>query len=340
MELKIQDTKMIQGLSVLSMLWLHLFCKDYYGLFEPIVFLGNIPLSFYIAQMCDFCVMGFAFCSGYGHMVQVKKEGYYKKRLLSLLVLLVNYWIVLMSFSLVSVIVGNGNNMPGDVGRFVLNFLTLDTSYNGAWWYLNIYFFLVVLSPLILKIIDKHKVYIILISSFSIYCIAFYVRFYASFHGWILERFALFGMTFFEYILGAVCLKYKIISKLYNYYMKVNKRWRSILSVLLILFMLYARTKIIPNFFVAPITGLVLIFLFHFWDKPHWIKKSFIFIEKHSTNMWLTHMFFYSVIFTNFVYVAKYPVLIYILMLVITIVISILLQLLQKLVTDRLLERI
>ena len=72
-ELSKNDTKMLQGLSVLAMIWLHLFCKDYTGLFTPIIFVRGYPLSFYIAQLCDFCVFGFAFCSGYAHMVQYGK---------------------------------------------------------------------------------------------------------------------------------------------------------------------------------------------------------------------------------------------------------------------------
>lgn len=41
MELSKNDTKMLQGLSVLAMIWLHLFCKDYTGLFTPIIFAGG-----------------------------------------------------------------------------------------------------------------------------------------------------------------------------------------------------------------------------------------------------------------------------------------------------------
>ena len=45
------DTKMLQGLSVL---------------YTPLLYLAGKPVIFYFAQLSDFCVMGFAFCSGYG----------------------------------------------------------------------------------------------------------------------------------------------------------------------------------------------------------------------------------------------------------------------------------
>lgn len=59
---------MLQGLSVLAMLCLHLFDRNYQNLFQPLIFVGGIPFSFYVAQLSDFCVFGFAFCSGYAHM--------------------------------------------------------------------------------------------------------------------------------------------------------------------------------------------------------------------------------------------------------------------------------
>lgn len=339
MELKSQDSKMIQGLSVLAMLCLHLFCKDYQELFEPLVLLEGVPLSFYLAQLSDFCVMGFAFCSGYGHMVQSKKANYYLKRVRGLITLLVNYWVVLVAFCLISFLCGNGTNMPGSVKEFILHFLTLRNDYNGAWWYLNTYILLVLLSPLILKIVDRYNVYIVLLLTFGIYCLAFYVRFYAGSVGWLLERFGLFGMTIFEYILGAISFKYKFFSKVYEYYMKVNKKYRCILCVLLFLAMIYGRTKIVPNVFVAPVTGLILITMFHFWNKPNWIRRFFVFIGSHSTNIWLTHMFFYSTLFVRFVYFAKNPVLIFLLMLMITLVVSIFLKMLQRPIADKIVNR-
>ena len=79
MELSKNDAKMIQGLSVLAMVWLHLFDTwNYEGVFKPLVFFKGIPLAVYVAQLSDFCVMGFAFCSGYAHYILTEKEDYYK----------------------------------------------------------------------------------------------------------------------------------------------------------------------------------------------------------------------------------------------------------------------
>ena len=51
---------------------------------------------------------------------------------------------------------------------------------------------------------------------------------------------------------------------------------------------------------------------------------------KHSTNIWLIHMFFYLYLFKDFVYVAKYPLAILALMLVICIGCSYIINMLLK----------
>lgn len=74
MELSKNDTKMMKGLSDFAMVCLHLFCRSYEGLYEPLLFINDVPVSFCIAQLSDFCVFGFAFCSGYGQMAIYSKK--------------------------------------------------------------------------------------------------------------------------------------------------------------------------------------------------------------------------------------------------------------------------
>lgn len=58
---------MIQGLSVLAMVILHLFDRvNFQGLYSPLLYFSGRSVIFYFAQLSDFGVMGFAFCSGYG----------------------------------------------------------------------------------------------------------------------------------------------------------------------------------------------------------------------------------------------------------------------------------
>lgn len=326
MELKKEDSKMLQGLSVLAMVWLHLFNKEYQGLFIPNVFLGGIPLSFYISQLSDFCVFGFAFCSGYAHMFLAKEDNYYRKRLKGVWSLLCNYWLILIIFCIISILIGQADFMPGSIGKFLANALTLDNSYNGAWWYMFTYIVLVLISPVVLKLVDKLHPIGVMIIGFLIYCCAYYVRFYFETGNWFLTKFGPFGMTFFEYLIGAVCYKTRMITKIYSIWKKIPTLLRGIVAGVLVVGMLYGHTKIIPSLFIAPVTGSVVMLLFHFWKKPNLVQRFFLMIGKHSTNIWVIHMFFYANIFKGFVYIAKYPVLIYGLMLGVTLMASVLLM--------------
>lgn len=86
---------------------------------------------------------------------------------------------------------------------------------------------------------------------------------------------------------------------------------KNALSIFLILLLIVAH-GFIQTLFVAVFTGLAFIVLFNIIDKPKWIDKLLSFISIHSTNMWLTHMFFYMIYFKDLIYAPKYPILIFI----------------------------
>lgn len=331
MELNRQETKMLQGLSILAMVWLHLFCTyDYADKFTPLVSWGGVPLAFYAAQLGDFCVFGFAFCSGYGHMANFGKDGFYRSRLKGLFAVLCDYWLILCIFSIVSIVAGQGAFMPGSVRTFFMNALMLESSYNGAWWYMFAYSILVLCCPFLLKAVNRHHPVAVLAVGFAVYCAAYYVRFSVQTDNWLLLKFGPFGMTLFEYLIGAVCWKTRFITRLREIWSKCPAAVRWITAIVLMAGMLYGRTKFVPSLFVAPVTGSVLMALFTLWRKPKWVEQAFLFVGSHSTNIWLTHMFFYLVLFRGLVYKAQYPVFIFAYMMAITLALSMLLQVVQK----------
>ena len=128
---------------------------SYQGLFQPLIFIEGLPLSFYFGQLSAFCVFGFAFCSGYAHLKLYEQPNYYQRRLKSLHILIINFWIVLALFTVVSVIIGQSNFMPGNIWHFLGTAFLYDMRYNGVWWYLWAYVLLVLISPLLLNAIKK-----------------------------------------------------------------------------------------------------------------------------------------------------------------------------------------
>ena len=136
---------------------------------------------------------------------------------------------------------------------------------------------------------------------------------------WIWFQTILFGTSQFGYILGMVFRKEHCITALRTRLSEtdgehvVGKKC-VVYGVPLVLFLLHC---VEPSLIIAPITGLGTILCFWLWKKPRWAERFFLFFGKHSTNIWLVHMFFYAVLFDGFVFVAKYPLPIFILMIVV-----------------------
>lgn len=82
MGLSIQKSNQLKSIAILMMLYLHLLSKDYNGLFQPLLFIGVQPLSYYISLFSDACVPIFAFVSGYGlyYSYLNNKNLYFKKK--------------------------------------------------------------------------------------------------------------------------------------------------------------------------------------------------------------------------------------------------------------------
>ena len=331
MELTRKDTKMLQGLSVLAMLCLHLFDRtDPAGLYEPFARFGEVTITYMLGQLSDFCVMGFAFCTGYVHY-QLKDEDYFfKKRLKGLLSLLITYWVVLVVFSVVGLLTGKNDIIPANVGTFVLHALLLNNSYNGAWWYMLTYALLVLFSPLLMKVVKRYHWCIVLTIGFVIYCAGYYLRFGGVQGSFVLDKLGPFMTTLFEYLIGAICAKCLWFTHLDGLTDKLPKLVRIAIASILWLGMLVGHSMVVRSLFIAPLTGLCVFSLFALWRKPEWIEKFFLFVGNHATNIWLVHMFFYSKMFPNLVFVAKYPIPIYLFMLGLRLGTSLILTFIQK----------
>ena len=334
MELTKKDTKMIQGLSVLAMVCLHLFCRyDYQQLYQPLIFIKGLPLCFYFGQLSDFCVAGFAFCSGYSHAAMFENtdpKSYYKRRLKSLLSLYLNYWLIVCVFAVIGLITKN-STIPGSFTEFLLNFASLKNSYNGAWWYMLVYVIIVFASPLLLTINKKLP----RVPAFGLYLgllvASLYFCYYAGIENPIVTRLLLYAVTVCEYMIGAASRK----ARIFTCFGKINNKLESkkplkavkyTVFLCAYLAMLLFHSLVSGSIALASFLGYAIIVIFHYTKKPAFVERFFLFIGKHSTNIWLTHMFFYTILFENFVFIAKYPLLIFIFMLAITVGISVVLN--------------
>ena len=148
-----------------------------------------------------------------------------------------------------------------------------------------------------------------------------------GFLDWFQRYTALFLCTLFQFMLGAFALKYKWNSFIYKYFL--NLKYKN--SVIFILFIsLIVLHAMIPNFIIAPFTGISFILLYCQLDLSGKAKKIIDFFTPHSTNIWLIHMFFYLIFFPNFIYSFRYPVLIFFILVVICVCCSFVINLINK----------
>lgn len=337
MEFTKKQMSITKGVAILFMLLLHLFCtKDYIGLFTPLVMIVDTPLIYYFALFGDMCVAIYCFCSGYGLMIGYKnnRENYFRKNLMRIFKLYINFWIILILFVVIlGSIMGKSDIYPGSMKDFILTFTAIDPKYNGAWWFLTTYIIFVFVSPFINEVVIKHNLALIIILSLGIYLVGYIQRIMVPIQtdseviNYILRQAALFGTSQFPYVVGVIFVEKKLHTKISNMFNKI--KFKNVLAISLILMMVVAH-GFVQTLFVAVFTGIVFIVLFNLIDKPKWLDNVLDYISTHSTNMWLIHMFFYMIYFKDLVFAPKYPVLIFMWLVVLCIIASTIVNIIYK----------
>lgn len=240
-------------------------------------------------------------------------------------------------FSIIGLIIKN-DSIPISFTHFVKHFFLLEKSYNGAWWFLLTYVLLILISKPVHLIVEKLNPYILLLISTGIYFIAYIQRFknVVDFNNelanWIIMQMSLLGTSFLPFVCGMIFYKYELFTKTRNW---LNKNFNNLKLAIIgavIFLVLVIGHGIVPSVIVAPFTGLVIIVIFNVVKKGNLIDKIFEFLGEHSTNIWLIHMFFYSTLFKDFVFIAKYPVLIFAFMMLLTICCSYIINIFYKLI--------
>ena len=317
MELSKQQTDYTKGIAIAMMLCLHLFNRDYHGLFTPTFFIGKQPLSYYLALVCDCCVWIYCFCSGYGLYIshQTKPETYAQTNRVRLLKLYLNYWVVLLLFAVVlGTVLGKTIDYPGSWLVFIYNFSSLDSSYNGAWWFLSCYALLVILSPVMFRLLNRLPAYGILFGSFLLYVMGYCARIY---HPVISEiqlvqllwhQCFMLANAIFPFVLGALAYRQRWYSRWMQWVAKLPFRTSVLLAIILLLIIAHG---FVPSLFVAVFTGVAVVFLFNGLSLSKTAERIFAFLSQHSTNIWLVHLFIFSIFAKEWSYAPQQPLLIF-----------------------------
>lgn len=213
MELTKKDTQMAKGVAVLGMVMLHLFCRLGNLPYTPWIWVGEVPLIYYLGLFGDICVPIFCFCSGYAHYLMADAQGCrYRKRLPGkALRFLSNYWIVVVLFSLLGLLFDRSGQIPGSWKDFAGNILVVNMNYNGAWWFVSTYLILLVLSPAFTALAKRMNSLMLIAASFCVYFAAYIFRFNLIVSlptpvlQWLWDQAVLLGTSQFSYVVGMVC---------------------------------------------------------------------------------------------------------------------------------------
>lgn len=318
MDITKRDSKMLKGVAILSMLMLHLFCRKENLPYTPLLWIGSTPLIYYFGLFGDICVAVYCFISGYAHYLQSSK-GELQQRWKRLLRFMIPFWVIAVVFSLIGLLAGN-SVIPGSIKEFLLNCLTIKNSYNGAWWYANTYILLVALQPLSRKFVERCPAWLVILLTFAFYTVSYGIRFWgwgacdSVILSWIITHVGLLGTSYFPYAIGMLFCKKQVISLLRQRLTAINVRNIYIFTVLMFTGMIVVH-GMVQSLFVAVITATVTIILLCVCPLPKRLTSLLCYLGEHSTNIWLVHMFFYAVLFKGFVFCAKYPIPVFLLLL-------------------------
>ena len=335
MDITKRDSKMLKGVAILSMLMLHLFCRRENLPYTPLLWVGDTPLIYYFGLFGDICVSIYCFVSGYAHYLQ-SSELELQQRWKHLLRFMISFWIIAVLFSLLGVLTGNAV-IPGSIKEFLLNCLTIKNSYNGAWWYANTYILLVALQPFSVKLVKRCPAWLVLLAAFGFYTVGYGIRFWgwgtcdSVILSWIITHIGLLGTSYFPYVIGMLFCKKQTISLLRQRLASAKARSIYIYIFTLLIFAgMIVMHGIVPSLFVAVMTATVTIVLMCICPFPAWVVNCLCYFGEHSANIWLVHMFFYTVLFDGFVFCVKYPIPIFLLLLAVSLVSSYVIKWLSK----------
>ncbi|MCD7735798.1 MAG: acyltransferase [Lachnospiraceae bacterium] len=313
-----KEARMTKGLAILCMLTLHLFCRkgaDVYG--TPLIWLNDTtPLVYYFGFFAEICVPLYTLCTGYAQQLLYKAGGQqWKGNLRRIWRLMLNYWVILVLFSMLGLLFPSDGSMPGTLAKFLKSIVLL-YSYNGAWWYLDTYIIMMLIPPIVLLLpVRKCSAGIGLICCLIIQ-FAYYIS--AKFGFWPEAPFSQAALAFIwnqldnlvrvlpYFWAGAFLCKGDIIEKagvLLDRHAPNHKK----LTLLSAFAGLFIGICALHQAILMPAVAVMVFLLFNLWKKGVFAEKIFMFLGKHSTNIWLTHMFFYLRLFPGTVQKAKYP---------------------------------
>ena len=354
------NTLALKGIAIIMLLFHH--CFSTVSRFE------NYSVSFFlltqnfVVEMTltfKICVSIFAFITGYGLMLSLKKLNakyeWTKKEIVKwtinrLIKLLSGFWIIaILAYIICQIINGRTEAIFFDDGiiygiiKMIINFLGLSNlfglnTFDSTWWYMSIAVLFVFTVPIFMKLLKKQGYLITLL----------WVMFIPRIIGWkyVNSSYISFLMPL---LLGIIFAENNLLVRIANFKLNKNIYANKIIkfligtALIIVLYIIYNHlpNKIFWEIRYGFIPVILICYLYEFIIDIPVIKQILKFIGKHSMNIFLIHTFIREYYLGDFIYSFENWIEIVAILFIISLAISIVLELFKKLIRyDKLIKKL
>lgn len=313
------DTSIAKGIAIILMLIHHLFAFPdriqggamYISLFP----IGEESLEEIVASFGNICVAIFLFLSGFGMYKKIANSNENKISIIikKLKELYINYWIIFVIFIPISFLIGIRHF---DFEELLNNLIGFRSTYNGEWWFFEVYVFMMIIYPLTIKIIKENSVISILCLILLNEVIRTFLPAIANFETFlIITQSSMYNEILYLlgflpcFLMGCIFGKFDLFSRMKKLFIE-TKLDNIIFYLLISIGIIYLRKvlghPVCYDYLFVPVYIIATIHCIRFLR----LDKLFNILGKHSCNMWLIHSFFCYQYFQGLIYFPKLTVLI------------------------------
>lgn len=316
MDITYEASLRLKGIAILMMIWLHCFnnWQNPEYAYTSLIFVGEYPLVYRLTYITGVVVPLYCILSGYGLSRKKNIDMRYIKTKISNL--LCQNWFVLTIFVTITIII-KPNYYYLSIKSLLGNYIGYDVTFNGTLWFMLPYILLFVTFPLLIKILRAKKciwpamTVILIFFIFANWGLKLEAKgmIHLQCYGKLLLN---YFKLLFPFSLGSIFALYSLPEN-WKCFINRNKAFFLIMLTLIILTKLFVPSYTLCFFYVVPV-----FFFLYLLKMPVHIDRLFKELGCNSMYMWFIHGYFTYYIFHDYIFLLRYPLLIYI----VTVVIS------------------
>lgn len=307
------DTKIIKAIAIILMLIHHLWefpDRIAGGRLKYLISIFGQPSIQYVGMFGKICVSIFFFMGGYGIYLSYNNRKYDVVEKIKNLYF--SYWKVFVVFIPIAFIFFSSQiaycenqSIYDRYGRFswndcIANFLGISSTYNGEWWFLINYVFVIISFPIVRAIIDKNspRINILLVIIASILAESFLpaignVQSIGTLNNnYLYTKFFYQGAPYIScFWMGAVVAKDGLLDRLKEAMIK-SSILNPVTDIIIWGIIIYLRQTGIGDLLDIFYVPLMIVVSMDFIRRLKFLRRILLELGKQSTNMWLIHSFF------------------------------------------------